>query len=90
MNRKLVAYTKCKTWGHRFDATPGLPTSVEFGFVLRCDRCATVKHLELYRNTGQVYSTRYEYPADYRDLGVKLTKGELRLAEIKARKARRR
>lgn len=82
--QKQVAYTKCKTWFHSMDtAPPSTPTTVEFGFVLRCDRCGTIRHVEIDPTEGWVLSSWYDHPSDYKELGVKLTRQELRLAEAK-------
>lgn len=78
--RKEVAYTKCKTWGHWMDLVP-LPTNADY--VLRCERCGGVRHVFLDVNTGLVHSSYYELPKDYKDVGVKLTKAELRAAALK-------
>lgn len=83
--RKEIAYTMCKTWrSHAMDyAPPSTPTTVEFGFVLRCERCTTVRHVHINPSTGDIASSTYDWPDDYRDVGVALSRAEMRLAEIK-------
>lgn len=82
--QKEIAYTKCKTWMHSMDtAPPSTPTTVEFGFVLRCDRCGTLRHVEIDPVEGFVTGSTYDWPDDYRELGTKLSRQELRLAEAK-------
>jgi hypothetical protein len=89
--QKELAYSECKTFYHWMeDAPPSTPSNVEFGLVLRCARCGTIRHVELDSITGHVMPGQswYDYPPDYKEIGVKLTRQELRLAKAEVRFSR--
>jgi hypothetical protein len=83
-----ITYTECKTFGHAWDRAPAsTPSSVVFGLVLRCTRCFTIRHDHL-DDLGNVLSRSYDYAEGYAQIGVKLTKSELRLAYLTLNKAK--
>jgi hypothetical protein len=78
-----VAYTECKTFGHWWDhfIATNLPAA-SLGFErldMLCTRCTSERYAEVNLATGDL-ATPYDYwhPDDYADVGVKLTKSEMR------------
>jgi hypothetical protein len=69
------------------DAPPSTPSSVEFGFVLRCGRgCGTYRHIEIHPDDGTVTSSQYEQPQAYKDYRkTRGTLGEVRLERLKTK-----
>lgn len=78
-NKRIVlAYTECRTFGHSWDRynASGART---YDFTLRCVRCTTTRHDNL-DVRGELEKRKYGYPDDYKEMGVKLTRAELRVA----------
>lgn len=84
-----IQFVTCRTFRHAWDdAPPTTPSKVKFGFVLRCTRCATERHDEIDRRTGELVHRYYVYPTDYKYAGDgdSPTMDELRLTLLKMRK----
>ena len=64
------------------DAPPSTPSTVTRGIVLRCIRCATVRH-DHTAVDGALERRSYDYPEGYRVKGEKLQKNELRKLYIR-------
>jgi hypothetical protein len=78
MRKNVITYTECKTFGHSWGKAPAsTPTNVTYGVVLRCSRCAALRH-DSFDDYFDV-KRHYEYPKDYSQ-GIKLSKQELREA----------
>jgi len=91
--QREAIYEACIRDGHWMDdAPPSTPSSVSFGYVLRCERgCGTYRHLEIHPVTGHVTHSHYDWTDEYleyrRERGV--TRAEARLDALKARGVKR-
>jgi len=85
--KQASIFQECIEHGHWMgDAPPSTPTSVRFGFVLRCNRgCGTTRHLEIHPATGHVTHSHYDQPKAYKEYKAGLSKGEWRLADLENR-----